>query len=196
MAGRRGKAGEKEREEGRRDSGPKGRRRGNGQDEPGKKVERQQKSIRRNVRLNERNVNHKKLRAFKSPTRWRTFALITLHLSFLPRPPSSWGGSTPCRPGPFERTPDRVRRIPPLSFRPDSNCVALSFFHLSFAFRENEYLLLAGLFPPSLPLSFSVSAYPGYLVPPLCHLPGLSLTHRNFSTANRSPSGSYALGDN
>lgn len=35
------------------------------------------------MRLNERNVNHKKLRAFKSLTRWRTFALITLHLSFL-----------------------------------------------------------------------------------------------------------------
>lgn len=42
-------------------------------------------SIRRYARLNERNVNHKKLRAFKSPTRWCTFALITLHLSFLPR---------------------------------------------------------------------------------------------------------------
>lgn len=36
------------------------------------------------VRLNERNVNHKKLRAFKSSTRWRTFALITWHPSFYP----------------------------------------------------------------------------------------------------------------
>lgn len=49
-------------------------------------------SIRRYARLNERNVNHKKLRAFKSPTRWCTFALITLHLSFLPRASLSAGG--------------------------------------------------------------------------------------------------------
>lgn len=49
-------------------------------------------SIRRYARLNERNVNHKKLRAFKSPTRWCTFALITLHLSFLPRATLSTGG--------------------------------------------------------------------------------------------------------
>lgn len=56
-------------------------------------------SIRRYARLNERNVNHKKLRAFKSPTRWCTFALITLHLSFLPRASLSTGGglSTPPR---------------------------------------------------------------------------------------------------
>lgn len=47
------------------------------------------------VRLNERNVNHKKLRAFKSPTRWRTFTLITLHLSFLPSSPPL---SHSCRP--------------------------------------------------------------------------------------------------
>ena len=40
-------------------------------------------SIHGNAQLNERRINHKKLRAFKSPTRWRTFALITLHLSFL-----------------------------------------------------------------------------------------------------------------
>lgn len=84
----------------------------------GRKMERQQESIRRYVRLNERNVNHKKLRAFKSPTRWCTFALITLHLSFLPRPPTPWssgggggkgwrgGGSSSsqCLHGPFEGT--------------------------------------------------------------------------------------------
>lgn len=39
-------------------------------------------SLLKRQEANERNVNHKKLRAFKSLTRWCTFTLITLHLSF------------------------------------------------------------------------------------------------------------------
>ena len=159
-------------------------------------MERQQKSIRRNVRLNERNVNHKKLRAFKSPTRWCTFALITLHLSFLPWPPSS--GVVQPRAQPLrENAPDRVGRIPPFSFRPDSNC-GLSFFHLSFAFRENEYLLLPGLLPSfALSLFLSLCLCLSWLSRSTALPSTGTFSHSlKFPTANRSPSGSYALGDN
>lgn len=134
-----------------------------------------QKSIRRNVRLNERNVNHKKLRAFKSPTRWCTFALITLHLSFLPWPPSSWSGSNPGKESSslLRENSRRTETTSPFPSLPSS-----FFLHLSFAFRENEYLL------HSLPLSFSLLLFPTF-------------SHsEKFPTANRSPSGSCALGDN
>lgn len=134
-----------------------------------------QKSIRRNVRLNERNVNHKKLRAFKSPTRWCTFALITLHLSFLPWPPSSWSGSNPGEESSslLRENSRRTETTSPFPSLPSS-----FFLHLSFAFRENEYLL------HSLPLSFSLLLFPTF-------------SHsEKFPTANRSPSGSCALGDN
>lgn len=81
----------------------------------GKRVEdgtRQQESICRNVRLNERNVNHKKLRAFKSPTRWCTFALITLHLSFLPWPPSSGVVPSPLASVPSRECYSESGRVP------------------------------------------------------------------------------------
>lgn len=138
-----------------------------------------QKSIRRNVRLNERNVNHKKLRAFKSPTRWCTFALITLHLSFLPWPPSSWSGSNPGKESSSllrenSRRTETTSPFPSLPFPPSSSTSHLHSVKTSISFIPS----------PSLPLSFSLLLFPTF-------------SHsEKFPTANRSPSGSCALGDN
>lgn len=98
-----------------------------------------QKSIRRNVRLNERNVNHKKLRAFKSPTRWCTFALITLHLSFLPWPPSSWSGSNPGKESSSllrenSRRTETTSPFPSLPFPPSSSTSHLHSVKTSISF--------------------------------------------------------------
>ena len=149
------------------------------------RLERQQKSIRRNVRLNERNVNHKKLRAFKSPTRWCTFALITLHLSFLPWPPSS-GVIQPrarsCRENARQSWTHSFLFIPsrfhpwPLLLPP---LICILWKRVSPSPRPPS---LSPSLSPSLCLSLSFSPSPSasYLVSPLYHLPGRSLTHRNF----------------
>lgn len=150
-------------------------------------------SIRWYARLNERNVNHKKLRAFKSPTRWCTFALITLHLSFLPRASVDGEGDGANLSEKNELSPSfsfsfllyhLLPSPPSLSL---SRCVVLfpPSVVFSFAFLENGYLLVLFEFPS---LFFSL---------PLFSYAKQQLFHSwKLSAANRSPSGPYALGDN
>lgn len=145
-------------------------------------------SIRRYARLNERNVNHKKLRAFKSPTRWCTFALITLHLSFLLRATLSTGGgsnSSVKRTSSFSHFASLSLSLsgPPLSFLfCPSTLVPRSFSHLHSSKTD---------------ISWSFSSPSLFLSPPLFPYAEWQLFRSwKLPAANRSPSGPYALGDN
>lgn len=149
-------------------------------------------SIRRYARLNERNVNHKKLRAFKSPTRWCTFALITLHLSFLPRASLSAGGrSQPLREENF---------LPPSRLLTSPLALALS-FSFSYSLCPPALFLrsFSHLHSSKTDISWSFSRVPLllFLYLPLPSYAEWQLFRSwKLPAANRSPSGPYALGDN